>query len=76
MRSRNQELEAEVLQLKKIVEQAEELNSAPKPDLFSLRDSILESLTTGRGRIATTSPQYKTAIKVLDKFIAQLVEEK
>lgn len=30
---------AEVLRLKKIVEQAEELNSAPKTDLFALRDS-------------------------------------
>ncbi|GAX45914.1 hypothetical protein NIES4075_69350 [Tolypothrix sp. NIES-4075] len=37
---RNQELEAEVSRLKKILEQAEQLTSAPtttKPDLFTLR---------------------------------------
>ena len=70
---RNQELEAEVLRLKK---QAEELNSVPKPDLFALRDNILKSLTSGRGKIGTFSPQYKTAVKVLDKFIEELNKEK
>ncbi|MGI2908355.1 hypothetical protein [Tolypothrix sp. VBCCA 56010] len=76
MRERNQELEAEVLRLKKIMEQAEELNSVPKPDLFALREKILESLTTGRGKVGTFSPQYKTAVKVLDRFVEKLNTEK
>ncbi len=69
LHQRNQELSAEVLRLKEIVEQAP---TTRKPELFSLRDRVLKSLTIGRGRIATTSPQYKTAIKALDKFIDEL----
>ena len=72
MRERNQELEAEVLRLKKIVEQAEELNSAPKTDLFALRERVLKSLTTGRRAVGTTSPQFKSAVKTLDRFIEEL----
>jgi len=45
------------------------------PDYKAVRDRILKSLT-GRGRIATTSPQYKTAVKALDKFIEELNKEK
>lgn len=41
----------------------------PLPDLQSVRDQILKSLITGKGKVATTSPQYKTAAKVLDRFI-------
>jgi hypothetical protein len=45
------------------------------PDYKAVRDRVLKSLT-GRGRIATTSPQYKTAVKALDKFIEELNKEK
>ena len=42
------------------------------PDLQSIRSSILKSLTTGRSKVATTSPQYKAAAKVLDRFVEEL----
>lgn len=42
------------------------------PDYKAVRDRILKSLLSGRGRIATTSPQYKTAVKTLDRFIEEL----
>lgn len=72
LRDRNQELEAEVLRLNGILEQVEELNSAPKPDLFALRDRVLKTLTTGRRAVGTTSPQFKSAVKTLDRFIEEL----
>ena len=43
--------------------------------LIQVRSSVLEALRKGKGRgrgsggIATTSPQYRTAVKVLDEFI-------
>ncbi|WP_104899493.1 hypothetical protein [Nostoc sp. 'Peltigera membranacea cyanobiont' N6] len=52
-----------------------------RPDYQAVRDSealrrsadrILKSLTTGRGRIAPSAPQYKTATKVLDRFITEI----
>ena len=76
LHDRNQELEAEVLRLKGIVKQAEELNSSPKPDYFALRENVLKTLTTGRGKVGIFSPQYKTAVKVLNNFIEQLNKEK
>lgn len=36
------------------------------------RDRILKTLVTGRGKVATTCPQYKTTRKALDKFIEEL----
>lgn len=41
-------------------------------DYEAIRDRVLKSLTTGRGSFASTSPQYKAAAKVLDRFIAEL----
>jgi len=46
------------------------------PDYKVVRDRVLKSLTSGRGKLATTSPQYKTAVKALDKFIEELNTEK
>ena len=46
--------------------------STQLPDLSTLRSGILKSLTTGTRKVATTSPQYKTAARVLDRFIEEL----
>ncbi|KYC43482.1 hypothetical protein WA1_10475 [Scytonema hofmannii PCC 7110] len=53
--------------------EVQERTATPLPDLQAIRDRILKSLTQGKNKVATTSPQYKTAVKVLDKFIAELV---
>jgi len=50
--------------------EAQERAATPLPDLQVIRSRILKSLTEGKNKVATTSPQYKTAAKVLDKFIA------
>ncbi|MEH2293443.1 hypothetical protein [Nostoc sp.] len=42
------------------------------PDYQAVRDRVLKTFTTGRGRIASTSPQYKSAAKALDRFIAEI----
>ncbi|MEH2321011.1 hypothetical protein [Nostoc sp.] len=42
------------------------------PDYQTIRDRVLKSLITGRGRIAPSAPQYKSAVKVLDRFIAEI----
>jgi len=44
------------------------------PDLSTLRDRVLKSLTSGKGKVASTSPQFKTAAKALDRFILELRE--
>ena len=41
-------------------------------DYKAVRDHVLKSLITGKGKVATTSPQYKTAAKALDRFIQEL----
>ena len=46
--------------------------STQLPDLSTLRSSVLKSLITGKGKVATTSPQYKTAARALDRFIDEL----
>ena len=61
----NQELQSEL----------NNLSQAPaiEPrDLQLVRDLVLKTLTSGKGKVATTSPQYKTAAKVLDRFIGEL----
>ncbi len=50
----------------------EEVRPETRLDYQEVRDRILRSL---RSRVATTSPQYKTATKVLDKFISELEGE-
>jgi len=47
------------------------LDSRPdsRPDYQTVRDRILRSL---KARVATTSPQYKTATKVLNRFITEI----
>jgi len=111
LRDRKLELEAEVVRLKEIVEQAEELNREhvelknetwlrieqvrikdeqlqamptttladyllvrDQPFLLAVRDRVLKSLTSGKGKVASTSPQFKTAAKALDRFILELRE--
>ena len=44
------------------------------PDYEAVRDRILKSLITGKGKVASTSPQYKTAARALDRFILELRE--
>ena len=46
----------------------------PLPDYEAVRDRILKSLITGKGKVATTSPQYKAAARALDRFILELRE--
>ena len=43
-------------------------------DYEAVRDRILKTLTSGKGKVATTSPQYKTAARALDRFILELRE--
>ncbi len=43
-----------------------------RPDYQAIRDSVLKSLTTGRGSFASTSPQFRAASRALDQFIAQI----
>lgn len=50
----------------------EETRPDTRPDYQIIRDRILKSLTTGRGRIAPSAPQYKSAVKALDRFIAEI----
>jgi len=46
----------------------------PQPDYEAVRDRVLKSLTSGKGKVASTSPQFKTAAKALDRFILELRE--
>lgn len=50
----------------------EEIRPDARLDYQAIRDSVLKSLTTGRGRIAPSAPQYKSAVKALDRFITEL----
>ncbi|MBN3945380.1 MAG: hypothetical protein HWQ38_02345 [Nostoc sp. NMS7] len=50
----------------------EEARPETRPDYQEMRDRVLKSLTTGRGRIAPSAPQYKSAVKVLDRFITEI----
>ena len=45
-----------------------------KQSLLAARDRVLRTLTSGKGKVATTSPQYKTAARALDRFILELRE--
>ena len=67
LKQQNQELQQELSNLG--------ATPAPQlPDLYPIRSSILKSLITGKGKVATTSPQYKTAARALDRFISELKE--
>ena len=44
------------------------------PDYEAVRSSVLRTLTSGKGKVASTSPQYKTAARALDRFILELRE--
>ena len=46
----------------------------PQPDYEAVRDRVLRTLTSGKGKVASTSPQYKTAARALDRFILELRE--
>jgi len=45
-----------------------------KLSLLAARERIPKPLTSGKGKVATTSPQYKTAARALAKFILELRE--
>ena len=45
-----------------------------KQSLLAARDRVLRTLTSGKGKVASTSPQYKTAARALDRFILELRE--
>ena len=67
LKQQNQELQQELSNLG--------ATPAPQlPDLYPIRDRILKSLTVGKGKVASTSPQYKTAARALDRFIEELRE--
>ncbi|MBD2770975.1 hypothetical protein [Iningainema tapete] len=76
---RNFELQREnesLLQQNQVLqEELNNLSQAPAislPDLQLVRDRVLKSLTSGKSKVATTSPQYKTAARALDRFIEEL----
>lgn len=78
---RNQELQSEneslLQQNQELQQELNNLSTARAislPDLQLVRSSILKSLTVGKSKVATTSPQYKTAARALDKFILELRE--
>ncbi|MEH2131749.1 MAG: hypothetical protein V7K86_14175 [Nostoc sp.] len=52
-----------------LIEDIPETRPDSRPDYQAVRDRILRSL---RSKVASTSPQFKTATKVLDKFISEL----
>lgn len=83
MQQENSQLKAQIEQLQTeneaLKQQNQELKQElsnvaipPSADYKTVRDRVLKTLTTGKGKVATTSPQYKTAAKVLDKFIGEL----
>ena len=55
-----------------LIEDIPEIKPEIKPNYQAVRDRILKSLTTGRGRIAPSAPQYKSAVKALDRFISEI----
>lgn len=64
LRERNQNLEKEVSRLTKV--------NNDEATLQQMRDRVLKTLTAGKGKVATTSPQYKAAAKALDRFVDEL----
>ena len=76
MKSPEESILVNVAQKKEIHELRQEL-SLTRPEqtnLVEMRDRILKTLTYGKRKVATTSPQYKTAAVALDKFILALRE--
>lgn len=64
-----------------LIEEDRQIIPEARPDYQTIRDSealrrsadrVLKSMITGRGRIAPSAPQYKSAVKVLDRFIAEI----
>ena len=86
MQQENDQLKAQVEQLQSENESLKQQNQelqrelsnrgatpvTPLPDYEAVRDRVLRTLTSGKGKVATTSPQYKTAARVLDRFIEEL----
>lgn len=52
---------------------SEEARPDARPDYQAIRDSVLKSLTTGRGRIAPSAPQYKSSVCHAAPTTSQLV---
>ena len=80
---RNQELQSEneslLQQNQELQQELINLSTASfisLPFLQLVRSGVLKSLITGKGKVATTSPQYKTAAKALDRFIDELQKSK
>ena len=88
MQQSNDQLKAQVEQLQseneslkqqnqELQQQLSNLAATPTtqlPDLYPIRDRVLRTLTSGKGKVATTSPQYKAAARALDRFILELRE--
>ena len=88
MQQENDQLKAQIEQLQSenesLKQQNQELQQElsnlaapdvlPLPDYEAVRDRVLRTLTSGKGKVATTSPQYKTAARALDRFILELRE--
>ena len=88
MQQENDQLKAQIEQLQSenesLKQQNQELQQelsnrgatpvTPLPDYEAVRDRILKTLTSGKGKVASTSPQYKTAARALDRFILELRE--
>ena len=70
LRSEN---EALVHQIQELQQELSNTVAKPEPpDYQAMRDRILRSLVSGRGKVGTFSPQYRFASKALDKFIEEL----
>lgn len=74
LQSENESLKQQNQQLQQELSNAAVTPTLQLPDLYLMRDSVLKSLTVGKGKVATTSPQYKTAARALDRFISELRE--
>ncbi|MEH2131659.1 MAG: hypothetical protein V7K86_13685 [Nostoc sp.] len=55
-----------------LIEDIPETRPEVRPDYQAVRDRVLRSLTTGRGRIAPSAPQYRAASRALDRFISEI----
>ena len=74
LQSENESLKQQNQELQQELSNAAVTPTLQLPDYEVVRDRVLKSLTSGKGKVASTSPQYKTAARALDRFIEELRE--
>ncbi|MBR8840188.1 MAG: hypothetical protein DSM106950_40910 [Stigonema ocellatum SAG 48.90 = DSM 106950] len=74
MLAENESLKQQNQELQHSLNNLESPPAPQLPDYEVVRDHVLKSLTQGKGKVATTSPQFKTAARALDRFILELRE--